>query len=136
MEVLPNDLNGYRIHMIGIKGTGMTALTQLLVSRGAVITGSDVKDVFYTDEILKSLSIEVAIFDEANIKDDIDLVIYSAAYAFKTNVELKETLKKIFLIFLIPKLLENFHFIVILVEYVEFMEKQPLQEWWERSLKN
>jgi len=94
MEVLPNDLNGYRIHMIGIKGTGMTALTQLLVSRGAVITGSDVKDVFYTDEILKSLSIEVAIFDEANIKDDIDLVIYSAAYAFKTNVELKETLKK------------------------------------------
>lgn len=93
-SVLPNDLTGFRIHMVGIKGTGMTALTQLLSSRGAVITGSDVKDVFYTDEILKSLSIEVTPFDELNIKDDIALVIYSAAYSFDSNVELKESLKK------------------------------------------
>lgn len=94
MEVLPNDLNGFRIHMVGIKGTGMTALAQLLCSRGAIITGSDVKDVFYTDEILKNLSIDVTLFNEANIKDDINLVIHSAAYTFDENVELKETLKK------------------------------------------
>lgn len=92
--ILPSDLNGFKIHMVGIKGTGMTALTQLLSSRGAIITGSDVSDVFYTDEILKKLSIEVTLFDEANIKDDISLVIYSAAYSFDSNIELKETLKK------------------------------------------
>ena len=63
MEVLPNDLNGFRIHMVGIKGTGMTALAQLLCSRGAIITGSDVKDVFYTDEILRNLSIDVTLFN-------------------------------------------------------------------------
>ncbi len=93
-SLLPHNLNGFRIHMVGIKGTGMTALTQLLSSRGAIITGSDVNDVFYTDEILKRLSIEVTFFDESNIKDDIKLVIYSAAYTFESNVELKETQKK------------------------------------------
>ncbi|MGP1520418.1 MAG: UDP-N-acetylmuramate--L-alanine ligase [Treponema sp.] len=93
-SLLPNNLSGFRIHMVGIKGTGMTALAQLLVSRGAVITGSDVKDVFYTDEILKNLSIEVTLFDDENIKDDIKLVIYSAAYTFDSNIELKATLKK------------------------------------------
>lgn len=93
-SVLPKDIHGFRIHMVGIKGTGMTALAQLLSSGGAIITGSDVKDIFYTDEILKNLSIDVTLFDEANIKDDIDLVIYSAAYTFDSNVELKATLKK------------------------------------------
>ena len=93
-SVLPSNLNGCKIHLVGIKGTGMTALTQLLVNRGAIITGSDVKDVFYTDEILKNLSVTVTLFDETNIKDDINLVIYSAAYTFDSNVELKETLKK------------------------------------------
>ena len=93
-SLLPKDLDGCKIHMVGIKGTGMTALTQLLCSRGAIITGSDVEDVFYTDEILKNLSIKVGFFNALNIKDDIVLVIYSAAYSFDSNVELKETLKK------------------------------------------
>ena len=93
-SLLPKDLDGCKIHMVGIKGTGMTALTQLLCSRGAIITGSDVEDVFYTDEILNNLSIKVGFFNALNIKDDIVLVIYSAAYSFDSNVELKETLKK------------------------------------------
>ena len=93
-NLLPENLKDFKIHMVGIKGTGMTALTQLLISKGATITGSDVKDVFYTDEILKKLSIDVSSFSEENIKDDINLVIYSRAYAFDSNVELKETLKK------------------------------------------
>ena len=44
---LPENLSGYHIHMIGIKGTGMAALAELLVSRGAILTGSDVSDEFY-----------------------------------------------------------------------------------------
>ena len=93
-NLLPENFNGFKIHMIGIKGTGMTALAQLLVSRGAVITGSDVEEVFYTDEILKKLAIDVFLFNKDNIKDDIKLIIYSGAYNFETNVELKEVLNK------------------------------------------
>lgn len=93
-NLLPENFNGFKIHMVGIKGTGMTALAQLLVSRGAVITGSDVEEVFYTDEILKKLAIDVFLFNKDNIKDDIKLIIYSGAYNFETNVELKEVLNK------------------------------------------
>ena len=135
-SLLPQNLNGFKIHMVGIKGTGMTALAQLLSSRGAIITGSDVKDVFYTDEILKSLSIEVTFFDELNIKEDINLVIYSAAYSFDSNVELKETLKKNIPHLSYPEALGSFRFIAILVEFAGCMEKQPQQEWLEQLLKN
>lgn len=94
-SLLPSNLKDFRIHMVGIKGTGMTALAQLLVSRGSIITGSDVCDVFYTDEILKKLGISVySPFSSSNIKDDIDLVVYSSAYNFETNVELKTTKEK------------------------------------------
>ena len=54
---LPDNLKNYRIHMIGIKGTGMAALTELLVSRGALVTGSDVPEEFYTDTILDAIGI-------------------------------------------------------------------------------
>ena len=70
-NLLPENFNGFKIHMVGIKGTGMTALAQLLVSRGAVITGSDVEEVFYTDEILKKLAIDVFLFNKDNIKDEV-----------------------------------------------------------------
>lgn len=33
-----------RVHMIGIGGAGMSGLAQILLSRGAVVTGSDVKE--------------------------------------------------------------------------------------------
>ncbi len=88
--LLPNNLQGVKIHMVGIKGTGMTALAQILVSRGAVVSGSDVSEVFYTDELLKKLSISVSSpFSPSNIPEDAKLVIYSGAYNFETNVELK-----------------------------------------------
>ena len=53
----PKDLKDFRIHFVGIKGTGMAALVEICVSRGAIVTGSDVPDHFYTDEILKKLNI-------------------------------------------------------------------------------
>ena len=53
----PKDLKDFRIHFVGIKGTGMAALVEICVSRGAIVTGTDVPDHFYTDEILKKLNI-------------------------------------------------------------------------------
>ncbi len=89
--LLSQDMKGFPIHMVGIKGTGMTALAQLLHSRGAILSGSDVSETFYTDEILARLSIQVSSpFDAKNIPEDVKLVIYSSAYTFDENVELQE----------------------------------------------
>lgn len=92
-KLLPKKLDGFRVHMVGIKGTGMTALAQLLVSKGAILTGSDVAETFYTDEILRKLSVPVYLFDYENIKKDIELIIYSMAYSFEENEELKRALE-------------------------------------------
>lgn len=93
-DLLPLLLNGKHIHFVGIKGTGCTALVEILHNRGAFITGSDVSDSFYTDEILKKLNINVSSFDAKNITDDISLVIYSAAYKKNENPELVESQNK------------------------------------------
>lgn len=82
MSVKIND-NGSRrerIHMVGIKGVGMTALAELLRPT-AIITGSDTKEIFFTDAVLRRLKIPVSIFNRKNVSRDIDRVIYSSAYA-------------------------------------------------------
>ncbi len=92
---LPENLEGFRIHMVGIKGTGMAALAELLTSRGTVLTGSDVPDEFYTDEILKSLGIAVlSPFKASNVSPKVQLVIYSSAYKADVNPELIEAAKR------------------------------------------
>jgi UDP-N-acetylmuramate--alanine ligase len=77
------------IYFIGIKGTGMCALAELLHNGGAKVSGSDTNDVFYTDKILKEIGIPYYEgFDASHINNSISLVIYSAAYTFETNAEL------------------------------------------------
>lgn len=88
LNTLPENLKGVRIHFVGIKGTGMAALVELLNKRGAVITGSDVSERFYTDEILENLGIKALPFDAANISKDIQFVIHSSAYSAEKNPEL------------------------------------------------
>ena len=61
-SVLPSDLKGFHIHCVGIKGTGVAALVEILHAHGAVITGSDVSERFYTDEILDKLKIKALPF--------------------------------------------------------------------------
>ena len=88
--LLPADLQGLHIHFVGIKGTGMAALTEILCQRGARITGSDVADTFYTDQVLAACGITASLFNEANITDDLLCIIYSSAYNKDTNCELAE----------------------------------------------
>ncbi len=91
----PKNLKDFRIHFVGIKGTGMAALVEICVSRGALVTGSDVPDHFYTDEILKKLNIiPYTEFKKENITDDIKLVVYSSAYKLNENPELLEATNK------------------------------------------
>ncbi|AEF84250.1 UDP-N-acetylmuramate--L-alanine ligase [Treponema primitia ZAS-2] len=86
---------GPLIYFIGIKGTGMCALAELLHNSGFSISGSDRDEVFYTDGILKELGIPyVESFAPEHVPAKADLVIYSAAYSAETNSEIAEAKKQ------------------------------------------
>jgi len=70
-----------KVWLVGIKGTGMTSLAQILRRYNILVAGSDTAEVFFTDEVLKNLGIGYKEeFSSENITDDIDLLIYSTAY--------------------------------------------------------
>lgn len=88
---LPKSLVGFKIFMVGIKGTGMAALAELLNKQGAIITGSDIPQRFFTDELLEKAGIPfVTEFKADNITDDIQMVIHSSAYIVEENPELSK----------------------------------------------
>lgn len=91
---LPEDFHGVHIHFVGIKGTGMAALVEILFHKGAVITGSDVSERFYTDEVLENLGLHAVPFAAENITDDVQYVIYSSAYKLDKNPDLIEAVRR------------------------------------------
>ncbi len=68
------------IFFIGVKGSGMSALATILKDRGHNVSGSDVEKVFFTDEKLKQVGIEVTSFD-SELPTDTDIVILGNAFA-------------------------------------------------------
>jgi UDP-N-acetylmuramate--alanine ligase len=80
-----------KIYFIGIKGSGIVALVEILHRKGYEITGSDTAEKFFTDDILKKrLGVNFHEgFDADHIKDDFDLVVYSTAYNKENNDEFK-----------------------------------------------
>ncbi len=83
MEILKNKKH---LHFIGIGGSGMYPLVQILHSQGYTITGSDVNegDIISSE---RKLGIKVNIPHDENAVIGCDAVIYSAAI-FKDNEEL------------------------------------------------
>jgi UDP-N-acetylmuramate--alanine ligase len=80
---------GRKVFLVGIKGTGMSALAELLRDAGAVVSGSDTAETFYTDEILDRLKIPYYEgFDPSRIDSSVDLVAHSAAYSPETCPDL------------------------------------------------
>lgn len=78
------------IHLVGIKGVGMTALACCLQDLGIKISGSDVEEVFVTDEILAERKIKWKVgFDEKHFKPKPDLVITTGAHGGLDNPEVK-----------------------------------------------
>jgi UDP-N-acetylmuramate--alanine ligase len=83
------------VYFIGIKGTGMCALAELLHNSGFNISGSDRHEIFYTDSILKELGIPYyESFAPEHIPSEADLVIRSAAYSRDSNSEITEAEKR------------------------------------------
>lgn len=67
------------VHFIGIGGISMSGLAELLHSKGFTITGSDSHDTAITEH-LETLGIRIEYIQKAaNIPDNTDLVVYTAA---------------------------------------------------------
>ncbi len=95
-----------KVHVIGIKGSGVIAVVEILHSMGMEITGSDTKEKFFTDAILKDLKITYReYFDPKNVPDDADLVIYSTAYSENNNEEFKAAKERGFQMVSYPEML-------------------------------
>ncbi len=71
-------------HFIGIKGTGMSALAQIMKSLGYEVQGSDKPDHFFTETGLVEKGITILNFDKDNIKENMIIV---QGNAFKDDHE-------------------------------------------------
>ncbi|MDA3851401.1 MAG: UDP-N-acetylmuramate--L-alanine ligase [Spirochaetaceae bacterium] len=82
MVQMLTEIKGKSFYLIGIKGTGMAALAELLLQQGALVTGSDTQEQFYTDKVLQDLGISYFQgFDKDHTQPNThDVVIRSSAY--------------------------------------------------------
>ena len=84
-----------KVYVIGIKGSGVIAVVEILQSMGIEITGSDTHEKFFTDEVLQRLGIKyIEGFSVGNIPNDADLILYSSSYNEENNVEMAEIKKR------------------------------------------
>ncbi|SET80257.1 UDP-N-acetylmuramate--L-alanine ligase [Oceanobacillus limi] len=65
-------------HFIGIKGTGMSALAQILHDSGENVQGSDVDKRFFTQAALEEKNIPIYPFSENNIKENYTIIAGNA----------------------------------------------------------
>lgn len=73
------DYKGKHIHMIGIGGSSMSGLAQMLQEQGYILSGSDNLETHYTEHLRDELNIPVTIGHKAENVHGADLVVYSAA---------------------------------------------------------
>jgi UDP-N-acetylmuramate--alanine ligase len=74
------DLRGRHVHLLGIGGSGVSALVPLLQGRGAVVSGCDSAESAVTQRLVDA-GIPVAVGHAATHLAGVDLVIHSAAIA-------------------------------------------------------
>lgn len=79
-------------YFIGIKGVAMTSLAVFLQQKGYEVSGSDIGEVFPTDQILKNHKIKIwSGFKAENIKTKHDLAVVTGAHGGMTNIEAQKT---------------------------------------------
>ena len=75
------NLSEYKnIHCIGIGGIGLSAIAEILISRGCHVSGSDMKQSDITDNLEKH-GVKIYIGHRAENVVNADLIVYSAAIA-------------------------------------------------------
>ncbi|UOQ46122.1 UDP-N-acetylmuramate--L-alanine ligase [Halobacillus salinarum] len=65
-------------HFIGIKGTGMSALAQILHDSGEQVQGSDVEKRFFTQDTLEARDIKILPFSKENITEGLTVIAGNA----------------------------------------------------------
>jgi len=84
-----------KVYIIGIKGSGIVGIAEILKLMQIEVLGSDTHEKFFTDEILqKNKIIYFESFSVNNIPTDVDLVLYSTAYNVENNVEFQEAINR------------------------------------------
>ncbi|EKN62892.1 UDP-N-acetylmuramate--L-alanine ligase [Schinkia azotoformans] len=79
-------------HFVGIKGTGMSALAQILHDMNYEVQGSDVDKRFFTQQALENKNIKILPFSKENIKSD-QIIIAGNAFP-DDHEEIKEALNQ------------------------------------------
>lgn len=81
-----------KAHFIGIKGVAMSGLSVICKQRGMEVGGSDVKEEFITDKVLRQEGIEVfQEFSKKNLEWNPDLVVVGASWD-ESNIEYNHAL--------------------------------------------
>ena len=87
----PSKKTPNKIFFIGIGGSGMSGLAEVLFNLGYEVSGSDIKDSDVTER-LRGLGINLSIGHKVTNLDDVDMVIKSTAIE-DTNIELTHARK-------------------------------------------
>jgi UDP-N-acetylmuramate--alanine ligase len=83
-----------RVHLTGIKGVGMTALACCLQDLGIKTSGSDVEEIFVTDEILRQRKLPWKIgFLPEHLRSKPDLLITTGAHEGMNNPQVQTAQK-------------------------------------------
>ncbi len=77
-----------RIHFVGIGGSGMCGIAEVLLNQGYQISGSDIKETSVTNR-LKSLGVGIFIGHQEDNVADVDVVVVSSAVN-EENPEVKQ----------------------------------------------
>lgn len=77
-------------HFIGIKGSGMASLAEIMADKGEVVSGSDIEKFIFTQQPLEERGIPITNFDANNIKEGMNVIIGNAFD--ERNVEVKQAM--------------------------------------------
>lgn len=70
-----------KIHCIGIGGIGLSAIAEILMSRGYQVSGSDMRESEMTEKLMKD-GADIFLGHRAKNVENVDLVVYSAAVGY------------------------------------------------------
>ena len=77
--VLEGPLTGKRFHLVGIGGCGMSSVARLLLDSGAKVSGSDMNAFGGSGALVEAGATIQVPHDASHLRDDVDLVVRSAA---------------------------------------------------------
>ena len=91
-------------HFIGIKGSGMSALAQVMTKLGYEVEGSDITEHFFTQIELDKLHVKLLPFDKDNIKEG-QTIVRGTTFNENNNEEVKRAKELNLKIFDYPEML-------------------------------